>query len=172
MLGVICAALLRDDRCKKFLAENVWIIRTSFATFGLGAAVLTYKDWGMETMSMYTLGFTCVALFYASLLLIAVISSEGILSRGFRVRWLMWLGTIAYALYLFHEIILDTAFRLLLHHAPVMGNGFDVLTALFALVVALCLAQLSWKYFESRLVKIGHRFAYGSRSATRSPVSN
>jgi peptidoglycan/LPS O-acetylase OafA/YrhL len=172
MLGVICAVLLRDGHFKKLLTENIWIIRTSFAVFGLGVAVLTVKGWGMGTMPMSTLGFTCVALFYASLLMIAMVSPRGMVSRACRTSWLMWLGTIAYALYLFHEIVLDTAFRLLLHHAPVMANRLDALTALLALVVALSLAQLSWKYFESKLVRLGHRFTYGSRTSTRPPAPN
>jgi peptidoglycan/LPS O-acetylase OafA/YrhL len=168
MLGVICAVLLRDDRCKQFLAENVWIIKTCLAIFGLGVAVLTYNGWGMGTMPMCTLGFTCVALFYTSVLMIAMVSPEGILSRVFRARWLMWLGTIAYALYLFHEIVLDAVFRLVFHHAPFLANGFNALAALLALVVALSLAWLSWKFFESKLVKVGHRFVYGGRAASRS----
>jgi peptidoglycan/LPS O-acetylase OafA/YrhL len=172
MLGVICAVLLRDSRCKKFLTENIWILKASFAIFGLGVAVLTYKGWGMGTMPMCTLGFTCLALFYASLLMVALISPEGVLSRGFRATWLMWLGTIAYALYLFHEIILDATFRLLRHHTPIMAGGLDALSALLALVVALCLARLSWIYFESKLVRIGHRFAYGSGAATPSLAPN
>ncbi|HXA78371.1 MAG TPA: acyltransferase [Candidatus Acidoferrales bacterium] len=167
MLGVICSVLLRDAYCKEILTENTWIIRTFFGIFAFGVAVLTYKGWGAGTMPMCTLGFTCVALFYASLLMIAMVSQEGILSRAFRIRWLMWLGTIAYALYLFHEIILDAVFRLLLHHAPVMANGFDALAALLSFVLALCLALVSWKYFESKLVRIGHRFAYGNRPTSR-----
>jgi peptidoglycan/LPS O-acetylase OafA/YrhL len=94
------------------------------------------------------------------------------LSRVFRARWLMWLGTIAYASYLVHEIVLDAVFRLLLHRTPLMTDGFDALTSLVTLGVALCLAPLSWKYFESKLVRMGHRFTYGSRAATRSPAPN
>jgi peptidoglycan/LPS O-acetylase OafA/YrhL len=170
MLGVICAVILRDGHWKGFLAENIWIIRAASAIFGLGVAVLTCRGWGLGTMPMCTLGFTCMALFYASLLMIAMVSPEGFLSRAFRARWLMWLGTIAYALYLFHEIVLDTAFRFLAHDTPVLTNGFDALVALLALVLALTLAQLSWRYFESKLVRIGHQFAYGSTVVTRAPA--
>jgi peptidoglycan/LPS O-acetylase OafA/YrhL len=171
MLGVICAVLLRDDHCKEYLRGNPRIIKTSFLIFGLGVVVLTYKGWGMGTMPMCTLGFTCVALFYASLLMIAMVVPDGLLGRAFRARWLTWLGTIAYALYLFHEIVLDGMFRLLLNHAPVMADGFEALTALLALVVALGLARLSWRYFESELVRAGHRFTYGITRSTRSPVT-
>lgn len=170
MIGVICAVLLRDRRWKGHLTENPWIAKVSFVMFGFGVAVLTFKGWGMGTRPMSTLGFTCLALFYASALMIAMVSPQGWLSRAFRARWLMWLGTIAYGLYLFHVITLTVIFRILLHQPPAMANGFDILTALSALVVTLCLAQLSWKYFESKLVQLGHRFTYGSRTSTRSPV--
>jgi peptidoglycan/LPS O-acetylase OafA/YrhL len=171
MLGVICAVLLRDGNCKEYLTKNPWIIKTSFVISGLGVGVLTYKGWGMGTMPMCTLGFTCVALFYASLLMIAMVLPDGLLGQTFRARWVIWLGTIAYALYLFHEIVLDGVFRLFLNHAPVMANGFEALTTLLALVVALGLAYLSWRYFESKLIRAGHRFTYDTTRSTRSPVA-
>jgi len=40
-------------------------------------AVLIYKGWGMGTMPMCTLGFTCLALFYASILMLVVIARMG-----------------------------------------------------------------------------------------------
>ena len=170
MLGVICAVLLRDRRWTELLMKNRWAIRASLVMFGLGMILLSYRGWGMGTLPMCTLGFTWVALFYASVLMLAMVSPKGVLSRAFRVRWLMWLGTIAYSLYLFHEIVLSTAFRLLLHHTPAMVNGVDALTALLALGIALGLARVSWVYFESKLVRAGHRFTYRSRGSTHSPV--
>ena len=73
MLGVVCAVLLREDRCKKFLAENLWAVRSSLAIFGFGVAIFIYKDWGFGTRPMWTLGFTWVAAFYASLLMLAMV---------------------------------------------------------------------------------------------------
>jgi len=171
MLVVICTVLLRNRYWKEFLAQNRWLVNGSFANFGLGVAILTYKGWGMGTKPMSTLGYTCVALFYASVLMMTLVSPDGWLSRAFRARWLMWLGTIAYGVYLFHEIALDAAFRIVLHHTTVMANWLDALTAFSALLVVLGLAQLSWKYFESKLVKIGHRFTYKNRTAVDLPVA-
>jgi peptidoglycan/LPS O-acetylase OafA/YrhL len=172
MLGVICALLLRDERWKTLLTGNIWIVRSSLAVFGLGMAIFIYKGWGMGTRPMCTLGFSCVAAFYASLLMIAMISPDGWVSRVCQTRWLMRLGAIAYGMYLIHQIALDVAFRVLRHSAAILENWHDALTILLALAVAVCLAQFSWRYFESKLVRFGHRFTYGTARPVRVPVPN
>jgi peptidoglycan/LPS O-acetylase OafA/YrhL len=170
MIGVICAALLRDRRRKELLIRNLWAIKASFVVFGLGVTLFTYEGWGMGTREMCTLGLTCLALFYGSALMIAMVSPQSSLSHAFRARWLMWLGTIAYGLYLLHVIVLTAVFRIVLHRPPAMTNWLDALTALSAFAVTLGLAQLSWKYFESKLVRLGHRFTYWSKTSTRSSM--
>ncbi len=170
MLGVICAVLLRDRQWKERLIRNLWAIRVAFVTLGLGLALLTYKGWGMGTRPMCTFGFTYLALFYTSAMMIAMISPQGSLSHAFRARWLKWLGTIAYAVYLFHVTVLSVIFRIVLHRPPGMADWLDAVTALSALVATLGLAQLSWKYFESKLVRLGHRFTYGAETSTPSSV--
>jgi peptidoglycan/LPS O-acetylase OafA/YrhL len=170
MLGVICAVVLRDPKLKELLVRKLWAFKTSSLMLGLVVGVFIYKGWGMGTMPMCTLGFTCVALFYASVLMIAIVAPESILSRAFRARWLMRLGMIAYALYLFHEIVLTAAFHILLHHSPSIANWFDAITAFSAFVAAVGLAHLSWSYFESKLVRLGHRFTYEGRIAASSPA--
>jgi len=121
----------------------------------------------MGTMPMCTLGFTCLALFYASILMIVVITPDGLLSRAFRARWLMWLGTISYGLYLFHSIALGVVSPFVLHYQPATANWLRAAAAISALAAALCLAQLSWNYFESKLVQLGHQFIYRIRTAAR-----
>jgi peptidoglycan/LPS O-acetylase OafA/YrhL len=170
MIGVICAALLRDRNLKELLGKNLWAIRTFALILAFVIAVFIYRGWGMGTMPMPTLGFTCLALFYASGLMIAMIAPESILSRVFRVRWLMGLGTIAYGLYLYHVIVLAATFHILRHHSPSMTSWLDAVTACCSLVAAIGLAKLSWRYFESRLVRLGNRFAHENRIAARSPV--
>ena len=172
MLGVICALLWRDASCKVFLARNAWIMSACLGIFGLGVAILTYRRWGMGTLPMCTLGFSCMALFYASALMTTMIDSNGWLSRVCQTRWLMRLGGIAYGLYLIHGLVLELAFRILRHRAPILANGYDALTALLALILAVFFAQLSWRFFESKLVRMGHRFTYGTARAVRPAIPN
>lgn len=164
MVGVICAVLLRDPRLKELVRRKRWATEVSCAIFGFGVAVLISRGWGMGTMPMCTLGFTCLALFYASILMLVVITPKGFLSRAFRTRWLMWLGTISYGLYLFHGITIGIVAPVL-HYRSAAASWPRVAAAIIALIAALCLAHLSWNHFESKLVQLGHQFIYRGRAA-------
>ena len=170
MSGVICAALFRDPHWKALLIRKPWAVEAPCAVFGFGVAVLTYKRWGMGTMPMCTLGFTCLALFYASLLMLVVVLPDGFLSRAFRARWLTWLGTISYGLYLFHAIVLGFLSSILLHPQRTEPNWLVAGTSISGGFASLALAWLSWNYFESKMVRLGHRFIYKNPTASSSSL--
>jgi peptidoglycan/LPS O-acetylase OafA/YrhL len=170
MLGVICAVLLRDRRWKELLVKETWVVRAGVVSFGIGVLVLTYRRWGMGTLPMCTLGFTCMALFYASILMLTMVSPKGLVSRICQARWLMWTGTIAYGLYLLHGFAAVWTFRTLRGTGPQMANWGDGITAIVALGAALAISRLSWTYFESKLVRLGHRFTYGRPVSGHPPV--
>lgn len=169
MLGVVCAVLLRDPRWKALLIRKRWATQASCAIFGFGVAVLTYKMWGMGTMPMCTLGFTCLALFYASLLMLVVISPDGLVSRAFRSTWLIWLGTISYGLYLFHAIVMGVLSPILLHPPRAEPDWFIAVTTASGGLASIGLAWLSWNFFEARIVRLGHRFIYKNPTESPSP---
>ena len=171
MVGVICAALLRDPHWKELLISKRWITHASCTIFGLGVAVLTYKGWGMGTMPMCTLGFTCLALFYASILMLVTITPIGLMSRAFQARWLMWLGTISYGLYLFHGFAMGVVSRMVQNYPPSTADWVRVISTIAAVVASLCFAWLSWGYFESKMVQLGHRFLYKGWNARPSSGS-
>ena len=108
---------------------------------------------------MSTAGYSALSAFYLILLLLTITSS-GWLKRIFSWRGLRWLGTIAYGLYLIHVPALDLAFRVFEHRGPRLEQAFDLLPLMVALGGSLLLAYLSWTFFESRLVRYGHRFRY------------
>ena len=119
----------------------------------------TWKGWGVLSTAMSTAGYTVLAAFYLILLLLTITSS-GWLKRIFSWRALRWLGTIAYGLYLIHVPALDLAFRLFEHRGPRLVQSVDLVPLTIALGGSLLLAHLSWTFFESRLVRYGHRFRY------------
>jgi len=169
MLGVVCALLLRNPQWKAILVRNPWATGASCAIFGFGVAVLTYKKWGMGTMPMSTLGFTCLALFYASLLMKVVISPDGLLSRAFRSAWLRWFGMISYGLYLFHAIVLGVLSPILLHPLRAEPDWLIALATACGALASIGLAWISWNFFESRIVRFGHRFIYKNPTEPASP---
>jgi peptidoglycan/LPS O-acetylase OafA/YrhL len=167
MVGVICAVLWRHHRWRELLKLKPWTMSAPCLLFGLAVIILMYKGWGMASMPMCTLGFSCLALFYASILMLAVTCPDGFLSRAFQARWLMWLGTVSYGLYLFHSVALDTVSPILRHPKPSTALWLRVVTIFSALVASLFFAWLSWNYFEVNFVRLGHRFLYKDRTATR-----
>lgn len=123
--------------------------------------VLALSIWAPEVYYPVTetVGYTWLALFYASVLLYAVTSPTSTLSRALRIKWLGWLGGIAYGTYLIHEMVQGMFFGIIWHGEPAITDGWTFLTTVAALIVTLTIAQFSWKYFESPLMK-GHRTTY------------
>lgn len=170
MLGVICALLLRDAKWKEFLVARANLLRAGAVVMAAGVGLFIYRKWGMSTFAMSTLGYTWMAMFYASILLIAMVSPRGVLARAFTTRWLMWLGTIAYGLYLFHGITPGVAGYLVSRYWSGPSAIAQVVGPAGALVAAILLAHFSWRYFESKLVRIGHQFSYGAAARPASAV--
>lgn len=97
---------------------------------------------------------TLLALFYLALLLLALASAT--VSRWLRIRPLVFLGAISYGAYLFQNGILDMIRSALAIHVP------EVCLITIAIVTTLTLAWLSYRFLESPLVRIGHRWKYAS----------
>lgn len=75
------------------------------------------------------------------------------------------LGRLAYWLYLIHLPVLVLArsysLRALEHlHVPHPGSFSVLFGNLFGLTATVLLAELSWRYFEGPLLRIGHRYRY------------
>ena len=54
---------------------------------------------------MKSVGYTWVALFYVTILLFVLTRPNSSLTKVLRMKWLCWLGTLAYGIYLFHQRI-------------------------------------------------------------------
>ena len=128
--------------------------------FLLGIGFLTLKAFTITGLLMPTLGYTWLALFYATVLLYSVTRPSSLVSRVLKFKWLGWLGGIAYGIYLFHEFILGILFGYFWGHEPRTTGGSTFLTALVALALTFIVARLSWRYFENPLIRFGHRTGY------------
>lgn len=160
LLGVLVAMLLRDDSWRARIQRNNTFFAISFTILLLGIAFLTLKSPGLDAPIMKTLGHTLLALFYACLLLYAVTRPDAVVSRALRLKWLGWLGGIAYCTYLLHQFVLGILFGYLWGHEPHVTGSSSVLTVLLALFLTLLLARLSWSSFEGPLIRFGHRSSY------------
>ncbi len=97
---------------------------------------------------------------YGLLVTVALTERFGGLNRFLRNRFLTWLGLRSYAIYLLHEPV-GGVVRALVGPStePSFQNGTDVgITLLIYAVVAL-LSELSFRFFEGPILRLGHRYA-------------
>ena len=101
-----------------------------------------------------------MALFYTCILLLALSDPNNILSKVLRFHPLLWLGSIAYGVYLLHVTILEICLILLRGRSDGIRNIGDLGCVVFAIVLTLVICAASSRYFEQPMLKHGHTFRY------------
>ncbi len=99
------------------------------------------------------LALPAITLCFASLVILAL--QQPAVSWFFRMRWLRWIGSISYGLYVFH-VMLAQVFDGLAHR--IAGPGatvtFFVWNALLNGTGSVAIAWISWKFFESPILRL------------------
>ncbi len=101
-LGVLCAFLVRNPKFWQQLCANRKALSCAAGVLFAGMAWMTYRGYEPFSPPMNTLGYSWVALFYTSCLLLAISTTTGWFQRLLRNRGLKALGMIAYCTYLIH----------------------------------------------------------------------
>ncbi len=159
LLGVLAACAVRDAACWERLVAHKAVVAAASIASGAGVLEMIHLRLGPHSFAMASFGYTLIALFYLSLLLLAV-SQSGFVSRLFRFRGLTELGILAYGLYLFHMPVIGLVYGLAGKRTPELtGLATFALTALGGLLL-FAVMRLSWLYFEKPMIKRGHRYEY------------
>jgi peptidoglycan/LPS O-acetylase OafA/YrhL len=120
---------------------------------------MIHKKMGISSFELASFGYTWVALFYLSLLLLGV-TQHGFVSRLFRFRPLTELGMLAYGLYLFHYLLIGLVYGLAGKESPQLTGLSTIGLTLLSGVLVFALTRVSWRYFEKPLINRGHRYQY------------
>lgn len=108
-----------------------------------------------STLGFNLVGYSLLAFLFASLVAVAVRFSGQKLTWLLRVRALVFVGTISYMLYLIH-IPVYVALGIGLAHIGV-APGTAIVHGALAVGVAIGIAALSWRYFETPILKLKDR---------------
>jgi peptidoglycan/LPS O-acetylase OafA/YrhL len=163
LIGVLCAMFVRWERGRDWLEKRGWLLVIPVA---IGASLIWTLNlslppkWAKPSTPLMTYGLTVVAIGYASLLLLALARPQWAFGAALRARPLRFLGRVSYFLYLVHWGVLKSTSVLVRELAPTAGQGVQLGAMLSALAVTLVVADLSWRFFESRMLSIGHRVKY------------
>ena len=160
-LGILAAIGWRDAKFRAYLASHPRFLYWTSLALALGAAALGW--WLVHPVSLVTatVGYSWLALFYCSLMLLLLAEPGCFLGRMMRLKPLIALGTISYCIYIIHVPIDYLAHRFILHGEPQIYDLTGVLVTIFAAILTWIIASISWKWFEKPLIRRGHRFIYG-----------
>ena len=170
LMGVVGAFMLRDAGLRQWLANQVFPLQVIWWLSGAGSVALLCASAGHMDPRVAFLGYTLIDAFFAGTLLLAVTQVNGHLHR-----WLGWpafkpIATTSYGLYLIHSpmmAVVESLFRLAhVRYDPVSWTATGV--ALVSLTATFFAAAISWRFFERRLVQVGHQHPYLNSSADSS----
>ena len=153
--GALLALLVRRPSFLTTVQRHRNRLLTLFAALLAGAGVMTrYPVW------FGPLNHLWLAALYSTFILLAFMRSGPFLDRVLGARILVWFGELSYGIYMFHQPISGLVHGILKHRAPVIRTLDDAAVTLAALVITIVLAELSFRFFETPLLRIGHRTKY------------
>jgi peptidoglycan/LPS O-acetylase OafA/YrhL len=141
---------------------------------GLALLIIAAQSWlGFHHGELrYALGFTCIAMLAAALLIAAIsLPDRHPLVWLLKRRWLMAFGKYSYALYLLHmplQAVIDAYLYRPDRFLKVHGSAIPGQLIYYALCLSICFAAawLSWHCFEKHFLKLKRWFPMRKASLT------
>jgi peptidoglycan/LPS O-acetylase OafA/YrhL len=160
LLGVVLALIRPNAVLERIQPFAKWFVLSAGATLMLlanwkGAAWLrTYQ--GVEVL-IPLVNFTAVAI------IIAVMEEKSLLNRACSQRWICWLGSLSYSLYVFHLTFYHFFMGSLITQLCIfMRYQFAVLTSgVLAFALTLMLSILSYRFIEGPIMNLKRHTNYG-----------
>jgi len=157
LLGVVLA-LVRHDAIFEWIKPFAkWIVLSGVAFVLVVANQPWVRTFRGEDIWIPVVNFVALAL------IIAVMEERSWLNRVCSYRWVCWLGSMTYSMYVFHLTFAPYFLNSLtprLHNY--MRTPFAVLTsATLAFVLTLLLSMLSYRFIEGPILNLKRRINYG-----------
>ncbi len=159
-LGMLAAIFWRSPEFRAWLVRNKEVLYGAFGLLLAGMFVLGIWFQSPDSSLTQTVGYSWIAVFYLSLLLIVLTDSAGSIARAARIGWLGEWGRISYCIYLIHAAVKYFCTNLMTHSATQTSQWRGTVALLLSLSITFGIARLSWTFFESPLLRRGHRYKY------------
>src|SRR5262249_40194692 len=137
----------------------LWIALTIAATIPLQGSLSS--AWGA------IFDYSWLAMTVAVLLIYLKLQPECWIGYCLRLKVLRYFGKVSYTMYLFHTAVLGFSFSLFLGKEPILDSSLDWLVMASAFGFTVAFAEFTWRTFEAPLIKLGHKFNYGSGMRAR-----
>jgi len=159
-MGVLLALALREEGWAERIKQNLkWL----YATIGaLSVGVLGLVAWPKAPIGYpdHVWALTCMELFFAAIILLALMQPYGWWAHFCDLIALRKLGGISYCVYVIHFAV-STICQAILHSLyGQRAAGVDFVSLVVASGITLALAKISWVYLESPMIRSGHAYRY------------
>jgi peptidoglycan/LPS O-acetylase OafA/YrhL len=158
MFGVIVACVVRNEKILSVC--RTWRPALDVLALALLAAFID----GRVAVFARTLSFTILGVIFAYSILRIFLVEKDWYRSALRLPGLVWLGSISYPLYMYHQAVNGIVHGFFFGGAPVIFNFKELAAALLVLVIAVVLASLSTRYFERPFRVRGGALRYSLRS--------
>jgi len=159
-LGMLTAWLTRSSSGWIFVLTHRSALKITCATLFVGVVGLSLRGAGFLAPLMVTVGYSWLALFYTSVLLVIVAGASEMIRVALRNRGLVWLGSVSYFTYLLHLPLMEGARRLLGTRFTYASWTVQFWGGWLGIGLTLLLASLSWRYLEKPLLGKAHSYRY------------
>lgn len=167
-LGVIAALIWRDQRLWTLVrTRNALPLKVAALACGWTTVAIMLAERVLDVPLLHSVGLLFLGICTASYILLIV--SDSYKGTTLNSRGLRFFGSISYGLYLIHQPVAGLLHGLLLGTRPDTANVTQTLVTVAALITSVVLAWLSWKFFESKMVQIGHQWKYARREPATDP---
>ena len=159
-VGILVALLWRVPIFRQWLSGHTGILYVLVGFLFGGVLVLGWTSPNAFTLSMESVGYTWVALFYGLILIFVLEKRLGVAASIMRAKWLRELGRVSYCVYLIHFAV-GWIFHALLHSIAANPSiGEWAATSCLAAIVVYAVARMSWTEIEYPLLQRGHAYQY------------
>jgi len=159
-LGVLVALLVRHEAAWNWLVANrTWLYASLLAILPIGAVL--WSQLPSASLTKVGMGYTILDVPYALLLLLLIVKPVKVERSVFRCRLLVKLGTVAYAVYIFHQGVNCFYHAAAFGKEPSVRNWATLGVTTISLLTVLALVAVSWRYIEKPLIVRAHsRYRY------------
>ena len=152
ILGVVMSSGLMTENAKKIL-QKLLVVIAPLSMACLFSVSIFGNVFGLRLRISYY-GFVIIELLAAALILDVLVSPRSIIRRLLAMKWLVWVGSISYGLYLWHWPIFYT----------MQGFGFkDFTTISVGTPLTFLVVLLSYYLMERPILRLKKRFTPDSQ---------
>jgi peptidoglycan/LPS O-acetylase OafA/YrhL len=169
LLGVVGAFAMREAALLDWLTDRLRHVQIFWLLTAAASLGFLFASQGHLDARMAFLGYTVIDAFFACTLWLAVTNPAGSLHHVLSWPAFKPIAVISYGLYLIQspmQAVIESLFRFA-HLRYVAVSWPAVGVALVSLAATFLAAALSWKFFESRLIRLGHQHAYQPANTVR-----